>query len=211
MFALAIWDDQRKTLLLARDSYGIKPLYYSTDAGVLRLRHRSRDCSPAALCPEAWILARSERSCSGDPSRSRGRSMTRSGSCRPATTLIVECGAAPSTRSFAPCTSEEVVATPLSTALEQSVAAHLVSDVPLAVFLSSGLDSALLAALARRHRPSSTRSPCASPDFAGTHEDEGPLAGMVASFLGTRHHDLEVSREEPARHVAGRARGYGSA
>jgi len=73
-------------------------------------------------------------------------------------------------------------------ALEESVRAHLVSDVPVAVFLSSGLDSSLIAALASReveHPP--TTLTLRFDAYVGTPFDEGPLAAEVARSLGTRH------------------------
>jgi len=82
-------------------------------------------------------------------------------------------------------------------AIEQSVAAHLVSDVPVAIFLSAGLDSGLVAALACRHLPEPPASFTLSFDvFAGTPRDEAPLAAEVAHRLGTRHLERRLSRED---------------
>ena len=72
--------------------------------------------------------------------------------------------------------------------------AHLVADVPVAVFLSAGLDSTLIASLAARHvtEPLSTLT-LRFGEFAGTPEDEAPLAAEVARGLGARH----VQRRQP--------------
>src|SRR5579864_7015287 len=85
-------------------------------------------------------------------------------------------------------------------AIEESVTAHLVSDVPVAVFLSAGLDSGLVAALARRHLPDPPATFTLSFDvLAGTPRDEAPLAAEVARRLGTRHIERRMAREDFAR------------
>jgi asparagine synthase (glutamine-hydrolysing) len=82
-------------------------------------------------------------------------------------------------------------------AVEDSVRAHLVADVPVAVFLSAGLDSGLLAALARRHlaEPPTTFT-LRFDELAGRPEDEAPLAAEVARRLGTRHVERRVGRAD---------------
>jgi asparagine synthase (glutamine-hydrolysing) len=81
--------------------------------------------------------------------------------------------------------------------VEDAVAAHLVSDVPVAVFLSAGLDSGLIAALARRRLPEPPVTFTLSFDvLAGTPADEGPLAARVARALGTRHVERRVGRAD---------------
>jgi asparagine synthase (glutamine-hydrolysing) len=77
------------------------------------------------------------------------------------------------------------------------VAAHLVADVPVAVFLSAGLDSGLIAALARRHLSEPPVTFTLTFDvLAGTPQDEGPLAAQVAAALGTRHVERRVGRAD---------------
>jgi asparagine synthase (glutamine-hydrolysing) len=85
-------------------------------------------------------------------------------------------------------------------AIEDSVVAHLVSDVPLAVFLSAGLDSALVAALACRHLADPPVSLTMAFDvLAGTHRDEAAVAAAVARRLGTRHVECRFGREDFVR------------
>ncbi len=91
-------------------------------------------------------------------------------------------------------------------AVEDSVRAHLVSDVPVAVFLSAGLDSGLIAALARRHLPEPPATFTLRFDaLEGTPQDEAPLAAEVARRLGTRHVERRMGRADFAR-TSGRAR-----
>ncbi len=154
MYGLAIWDSREETLLLARDPLGIKPLYGSSEGGTLRFASQvkaleaggavSREIDPAGLAgfllwgsvPEpltirrgVWSLPAGHHLIIRD-----GRRDGRIGEPRP----------------HSPAPSEIAPMEPAA-AVEDSVAAHLVSDVPVAVFLSAGLDSGLIAALARRH------------------------------------------------------------
>jgi len=199
MFALAIWDELTGTLALARDPYGIKPLYYSLDGGMLRFASQaraldaggglSREVDPAAVAgvlswgavPEPLALRRAVRAIpAGHWARVAG-----DGSfvleTVPRVALDPGCGGA-------------------AEALATSVRAHLVSDVPVGLFLSAGLDSALVAALAAR-RLSGSAEPLAAltltwREARGTPADEEPLARATARTLGLRHVVREVAGDE---------------
>jgi asparagine synthase (glutamine-hydrolysing) len=185
MYALAVWDDREKSLLLARDPLGIKPLYLANENGCLRFASQvkaleaggaiSRETDPAGVAgfllwgsvPEPLTIRKSVRA------------------LPPGHHLIVREG-----RLGAPVASglPAVAAMAPAAAIEDSVRAHLVSDVPVAVFLSAGLDSGLIAALACRHLPEPPATFTLRFDaLLGTPEDEGPLAAEVARALGTRH------------------------
>jgi asparagine synthase (glutamine-hydrolysing) len=219
MFALAIWDERPgrpRRLLLARDPLGIKPLYYSlapagsaVAGGGDQLRFASqvkaleaggavsRAVDPAGLAgfllwgsvPEPWTIRRAVRALPAGH------------------LLIVEEGRAAEPRPFAalagaPAGEPAEPPAPLTpeTAIEDSIAAHLVSDVPIAIFLSAGLDSGLIAALARRHLPEPPATFTLGFDvLAGTPGDEMPLAAEVAHRLGTRHVERRMTREDFAR------------
>jgi asparagine synthase (glutamine-hydrolysing) len=194
MYGLAIWDDRDKSLLLARDPLGIKPLYLAIEAGCLRFASQvkaleaggavSREVDPAGLAgfllwgsvPEPLTIRRAIRALPAGHH------------------LLVRNGAVGEPRTthppaLAPMTPEEAV--------EDSVTAHLVSDVPVAIFLSAGLDSGLIAALARRHLPEPPATFTLSFDvLAGTARDEAPLAAEVARALGTRHAERRVGRAD---------------
>jgi asparagine synthase (glutamine-hydrolysing) len=204
MFALAIWDDDERRLFLARDALGIKPLYYAVDpaagGGVLRFASQLKALEAGGAIPAAV-----------DPAGLAGFllwgsvpepfTIRRAVRALPAGTYLhVEDG-----RVGAPVSWYRGEAAPADEALEpaaaveDSVRAHLVSDVPVAVFLSAGLDSGLIAALARRNLPAS--DPPATftlrfDELAGTPLDEGPLAAEVARTLGTRHIERRIGREE---------------
>src|ERR1700720_1623059 len=205
-----------RRLLLARDVMGIKPLYSSPGStgstgssataagGELRFASQvkaleaggaiSRTVDPAGLAgfllwgsvPEPWPIRRAVRALPAGHF------------------LVVEDGRAAEPCPFAtlagaraeepaglpPVEAIGLPPAPLTpeAAIEASVVAHLVSDVPVAIFLSAGLDSGLIAALACRHLPEPPATFTLGFDvLAGTSRDELPLAAEVARRLGTRH------------------------
>ena len=198
MFGLALWDDAAKRLLLARDPLGIKPLYYSDEGGCLRFASQvkaleaggavSRAVDPAGLA--GFLLWGAVP----DPFTIRSAVRALPAGCF----LTVEDGRIGEPEGF--YRADEVPAGPPlapAAAVEDAVAAHLESDVPVAVFLSAGLDSGLIAALARRRLPEPPVTFTLTFDvLAGTPQDEGPLAAEVARALGTRHVERRVGRAD---------------
>lgn len=197
MYAFALWDGARERLLLARDPLGIKPLYYSTEGGLFRFASQVKALlaggglslreDPAGLAgfllwgsvPEPWTLRRSVRALPAGCS------------------LVVESGAVGEPRRHdQPGEPPAPEMDGAAAAVEESVRAHLVSDVPVAVFLSAGLDSSLIAALARRHLPEPPVTfTLAFDELAGSDQDEAPLASETARRLGTRHIERRVGRD----------------
>lgn len=199
MFALAVWDPKKRSLFLARDRMGQKPLYYTHTPGVFLF-----GSEPKALAPH--------------PEFSREVNLEALDSY-----LLYEYVPAPlsifeGTRKLSPGTwavldtesweleektywtlpfpidhryddtPEDSASARLKGALEESVAGRLVSHVPLGVFLSGGLDSSALTALMCRHREASTVDTF-SIGFQDPSFDESSHARRVAGFLGTRHHE----------------------
>ena len=83
------------------------------------------------------------------------------------------------------------------TALRASVAAHLVADVPVGVFLSGGIDSGALAGLMVEAGATNLQGiTLAYDEFAGTHDDEAPLAATLAAHYGIQHHVRRVAHDE---------------
>jgi asparagine synthase (glutamine-hydrolysing) len=196
MYGLAIWDDRDKTLLLARDPLGVKPLYYSTAGRCLRFASQvkaleqggavPREIDPAGLAgfllwgsvPEPFTIRREIRALPAGHH------------------LLVRDATIGQPQPHGP---ESVEPLEPAAAVEDSVRAHLVSDVPVAVFLSAGLDSGLIAALARRHLPEPPAT--FTLRFEGLEDsafDEAPLAAEVARRLGTRHVERRIGRAELA-------------
>ncbi len=196
MFGLAIWDGREGTLLLARDPLGIKPLYVSTAGGYLRFASQvkaleqggavSREIDPAGMAgfllwgsvPEPFTLRKAVKALPAGHF------------------LLVRDGQVGEPASFEIPKIEPMEP---AAAVEDSVRAHLVSDVPVAVFLSAGLDSSLIAALAKRHLPEPPATFTLRFDaLEGTPQDEAPLAAEVARRLGTRHVERRVGRADCA-------------
>ncbi len=197
MFAIAIWDARHSRLVLARDRFGIKPLYYRVAHGqisfaselkaLLRQPGFSREIDPAAL--EAFLAFNSI------PAPLTIFTETRK---LPAGhTLVAESGdveisryarPAPVAASDVRTESDEVLADELRERLRDSVRAHLVSDVPVGVLLSGGIDSSLLTALAAAE--SGYQVSTFSIGFEESSFDELAQARLVAERYGTDHHEL---------------------
>src|SRR5689334_546622 len=157
MFALALWDARHGRLVLARDRFGIKPLYYRVAGGtvsfaselkaLLRQPGFSREIDPQAL--ESFLAFNSIPA--------PLTIFTEARKLPPGHTLVAEGGEATIERYARPSPvradetrseSEDVLAEELRERLRDSVRAHLVSDVPVGVLLSGGVDSAALTAMA---------------------------------------------------------------
>ena len=193
MFALAVWDERERRLLLARDTFGIKPLYYSTDGRAFRFASQVRaleaggvpaEVDPVGLAgfllwgsvPGPWTIRKAVR---GVPAGHW---------------LEVRDGRVGLPREFV---TRQPDGLPVAEALAGSVRAHLVSDVPVGVFLSAGLDSALVTALAQRVAGQPLRSfTLAFESFRGTELDEAPGAAELSRALGTTHTERRVSQAE---------------
>jgi asparagine synthase (glutamine-hydrolysing) len=199
MFAFGLWDKTRRQMLLARDAFGIKPLYYSDDGRSIRFSSQVKsllsanvDTSPEPAghagfylwgsVPEPWTLFKGIRSL-------------------PAGSFMVidENGAGPP-RAFYSISrqfeaAERSQATPsrpqaleaIAAALRDSARAHLEADVPVGVFLSAGLDSTLIAALVSKAGQATKTVTLGFDEYRGTEQDETILAEQVARRLKTEH------------------------
>ena len=202
MFAFALWDGSRRRLLLARDRLGIKPLYYvhmgsrlafaSELKALTRLPWVSTDIDPASLVQYLY-----QSSVPGKMSILAGIRKLGPGEC-----LLVEKG---SSRTYAywrlppeqACGSSvdfDQAQSEFQNLLTSAVQSHMVSDVPVGVFLSGGLDSTAVTQAATRAQREpvhtfSVRFP------AEPHLDEGPMARETALALGTIHHELVLDHE----------------
>jgi asparagine synthase (glutamine-hydrolysing) len=211
MFAFALWDAVRQGLLLARDPYGVKPLYYSDDSRTLRFASQVKalvaggriglDPEPAGWAgfflfgsvPEPYTVHRAIRA-------------VEAGS----TLWIDRDGPGRPTRYFA--VSQPFAATPkrpariptaqtrerIRAALLDSVRHHLVADVAVGIFLSSGVDSASLLGLMRDagQKGDVEAITLRYDEFQGRRDDEAPLAALTARHYGARHVVRTVTREE---------------
>ncbi len=199
MFAIALWDRLERRLVLARDRFGIKPLYYRVEDGMLsfaselkallRQPGMSREIDPDAL--EAYLAFNSVPAPLTIFREAR--------KLPPGHLLLAEDGETRLRRYARPRPvpagrerkeSELELAQELRERLRDSVRAHLVADVPVGVMLSGGIDSSALAALAARE--SSYRVSTFSIGFEERSFNELELARRVAELYGTDHHELIV-------------------
>jgi asparagine synthase (glutamine-hydrolysing) len=197
MYAFAIWDTLERTLFLARDPYGIKPLWYANDGWTFRFASQvkallaggavSHDPEPAGLVgfqiyghvPEPFSLHREIRALPA------GQTMTVDwlGPKSPrrfhhvADVLHGATAVDPARREATIC---EAVA--------DSVRHHLLADVEVGVFLSAGVDSGAILGLVAEMADRPPRAiTLAFEEFRGSDEDEAPLAAEVAAHYGAKH------------------------
>ena len=198
MYAIAVWDRDAEQLLLARDPFGIKPLYYrATSGGVSfasELRALVRDASFSTdLDPEALEALLTFNSIPAPLSIYQAARKLPAGHllrCR-AGTVALERHArpAPAPASALARQSLDALAETTRERLRDSVRAHLVADVDVGILLSGGLDSSTLTALTAMERG---RVSTFSIGFEESAFDELPLARQVAERYGTDHHELIV-------------------
>jgi len=203
MFAFAFFDPRGRTLLLARDSVGIKPLYVAdTPGGGLAFASEVRG-----------VLASGLVSREPDPRGVAG--LLAYGAPQQPLTLFISVASFPAgsyqqvklnddgtltkhppvrywafPRTDSSITEADVVPR-IRRTLDDAVRDHLVADVPVGLFLSSGLDSTILAALAAKHTPhlrSFTVAFADQPDLS-----EGPLAAQTAKLFGLDHTEIQLT------------------
>ncbi len=199
MFAIALWDLPRQRLVLARDRFGIKPLYYREVAASLSFASElkalvrqpdfSRELDLEAL--EAYLAFNFVPT---------PMSIFREARKLPAGCLLVHQDGRSEIVEYArprPVPGSEVrsespaeLEAELRERLQDSVRAHLVSDVPVGVLLSGGIDSGVLTALASRESEEPVKTFTIGFDEAGFSEMDN--ARLVAQRFGTDHHELVV-------------------
>jgi asparagine synthase (glutamine-hydrolysing) len=205
MFAVAIWDTEQHTLLLARDRMGEKPLYYyaSPDVFVFGSELRSLLAHPAV--PRELSLESLIRYLSFEYVPAPHGMLAGIHKLAPGHLLVVSPGGKPCITAYwnLSFTQDESVsavewAQALRAQLTQSVRRHLISDVPLGLFLSGGIDSSAIAALAVQ-LSGEKRLKTFSLGFAEASYDERPFARAVARRYGTDHTEIEFSADDAAR------------
>lgn len=208
MYAFALFDAYENKLLLARDPYGIKPLYFADDGREVRIASQvkalvasgvvSKERNPAGLAgfylfgsvPEPYTLYESIRAV-------------------PAGSLInIDRHGVHAARSYFSISwvfsdsethrvNSEDNEDSIRDALLDSVKHHLVSDVPVGAFLSAGIDSGALVGLMRDAGQSEIKTVTLSFDeFRNRHRDEGPHAQQVARYYETEHTNRIVAEQE---------------
>lgn len=198
MFAFMIWDNDRKTGFAARDGFGIKPFYYRSKDNCLVFSSELRALLASGLSTQ-HISSRGVKSYLLRGSVSESDTIIRDVKMLPAGSFLTwKEGSIKIKRywtlKFKPKEySQEKAIEVTRTALEQTVRAHLVSDVPVGIFLSGGIDSTALVALASRL--SREKINTYSIAFEDPLWNEGEIAKKVAGHFGTNHTEFLMTAE----------------
>jgi asparagine synthase (glutamine-hydrolysing) len=202
MFSFALWDDNKKTLLLARDRVGIKPLYYSLTAKALvfgsEIKAVLADPSvPRDINPELIDRFLSFYYMPGEETLFRDILKLPPGSyavVKDARVSISQYWDL-SFREDHPHRTLKDAEQELLSLLDATVSQHMISDVPVGFLLSGGVDSTAMLSLASRQGDRLFSS--YTIGFSGTHvPDERPYARLAAGRYGTSHHELTVSPQQ---------------
>jgi len=200
MFAVALWDTQTESLYLARDSFGIKPLYYahagtnisfsSSIEGIVRHPDVSRSLDPNAIRDFLQFRYATD----GQVFYEAVKTLS------PGHIAIWKKGAFESTPFWTPTdgliehrTNATTATVELANALSESHRLQLRSDVPVGVFLSGGVDSATVAHFASRHSQEHLRA----FTFATRGNDESELAKQIATATGMDHTVISFDDANP--------------
>jgi asparagine synthase (glutamine-hydrolysing) len=206
MFAFAIWNARSRELFLARDPYGIKPLYYGQLEGGLIFASQvkallasgmvSTAIEPAGVAgfylwgsvPEPWTLYRKVFALpAGSWLRVRAGTPQKPVCWKDIRSSWQE----DSLKESTPELQDRV-----RQAMTDSVRAHLVSDVPVSVFLSGGIDSSVVAGLASGLGAKVEGITIGFDEFSSLQQDEVPVAAYIAAHYGLQHHVRRISRAE---------------
>ena len=212
MFAFALWDGAEKRLHLCRDRFGVKPLYYARSHQVLafasepKALHRvgltGSQVDPAALCeyvqlgyvsaPKSLYAAlrtvRPGTVLTFDPTLEVTESTYWS-----ASKLYSAAEVRPASEALRALPEAELLER-VESELSEAFQYRLVSDVPVGLFLSGGIDSSIVAALLARVPGATLRT--FTIGYAGSEFDESKYARLVAAHLGAQHTEFTVSEEE---------------
>ena len=202
MFAFVIWDQLRHTLFAARDRLGIKPFYYGLQDGsfifgseikaLLAYPGMSAEFNSGVLSEYLAFgyVAGEETFFSGIRKLPAAHTLELTESSGLATRRYWDLSIAedpqPRQRSYYVHRYREM--------LEDAVSSHLMSDVPLGVFLSGGLDSSAVAALTAKSRQDPIQT--FAVGYAEQAYSELPYAKMVAEHIGSKHHEVQVTRKQ---------------
>jgi asparagine synthase (glutamine-hydrolysing) len=204
MFAFGLWDESKKRLLLARDPMGIKPLYYYQSAKCFVFASEVRTLLSTGLVPRkadsTGIVSYLEFGSVCEP----WTMVEGIKAIPPGNILSVEKGSIAFREYWSPLrpAAQEKPGTPrdeiapvekLGATLREAVMSHLVSDVPVGVFLSGGIDSSVLVAVLSQN---GVRANTFSLVFGEEEFNEAQYSRAIARRFGAEHHEIPVSQGE---------------
>jgi asparagine synthase (glutamine-hydrolysing) len=204
MFAFAIWDGRRQRLLLARDRFGEKPLYYTSlpgEPGTLWFASEIKALLTSPRVPRQLAEEHLDEYLLYRHVIAPGTMFRGIFQLRPGHLMAVEGGHHREVRYYQDepnASTEPANLGALESLLSGSVVRRLMSDVNLGTVLSGGIDSSLVSAIAARHQPGLDTF-CVG--FTDPRFDERPFARAVAEAIGSSHHELVLSPEDIPREL----------
>jgi asparagine synthase (glutamine-hydrolysing) len=197
MFAFAVWDDRRKTLLLARDRIGVKPLFYTVADGRLAFGSELKTILQLPEVERRLNLASVNHLFSALCTPSSESIVEGVHKLKPGHILIASARDGVRTREYWDVVFDPDYGKPeqyfierLRDLIEESVRLRLMSDVPLGAFLSGGVDSSTVVATMSRIGAGKVRT--FSIGFTEKEYNELDYARQVAQQFGTDHHELVI-------------------
>lgn len=198
MFAIALWDRTQQRLLLARDGIGIKPLYYFENQDVVVFGSEVKAIIASGICEKKINLGSLHSYLAAGFSGPSSSLVQGIKQVPPGVFLSFRQDICKQHRFWHPTRKAEI--DDLNHALEEFlqllpkvVASQLVSDVPISVLQSGGIDSTLVSLTLRGLKKD---TPLFTAGFSDTSHDESDLAGAVARVAGQSHHILNVERDQ---------------
>lgn len=197
MFALAIYDFRNQRLLLARDRMGEKPLYWTNTAGTFLFASELKALFASARVPKELNLSAVSQYLLYDYVPTPQSIIKNVHKLEPGAVIIIEKGTVRTVSFWQPPQEQKIgeqeALSKLDSLLAQSVERQSVSDVPLGIFLSGGLDSSTVAYYASRGgvRPKTFSIGFDDPSF-----DESHYAREVSTWLKTDHHERQLKVED---------------
>jgi len=203
-FAFALYDRREERLLLARDPFGINPLYFCEAGGLLLFASELKGILRHPAAPRRIDLVGLDQILSL-PGLVSPRTLLAGIRSLPPGHLLVAARGEVAMRQYwdleyplegeaLPVRSEEEWVEELRERFERSVARRLQADVPVGLFLSGGMDSSLVAASAVRQSGGAPR-PSFSMSFDDDEIDEGRYQRLMARHLGCEHHEIRFSSD----------------
>jgi asparagine synthase (glutamine-hydrolysing) len=203
-FGIAVWDDRRGRLVLARDRLGVKPLYVGRSGDLLVFGSELKAVLASGAIDTALDYDAVEAYLTLGYLPGPRTLLADVRKLLPGERLVLEDGSVDVARYWSypepdtpspPRLSVDAAADGLVERLEEAIADRLMSDVPLGVMLSGGVDSSLLVALMRRVTSGTIRTFSVGLDDEGA-QNELADARLVAETFGTEHHELRASVDD---------------
>jgi asparagine synthase (glutamine-hydrolysing) len=201
MFAIALWDGAKRRMLLARDPYGIKPLYYADDGRTIRVASQVKalvaggrvdtQFDPAGAAgfflrgtvPEPFTMYRAVRALPAGTYTY----VDANGMREPVQYFSIAATLRDAVEARVPVTEAQRLEL-VHDAMLESVRYHMVADVPVGAFLSAGIDSSAIVAFAKESDAADLQTlTLRFEEYRGRDNDEAPLAAVVAQQYGVRH------------------------